>query len=160
MSVGCLSHMPSWGPGLQPRRVPDQNQTGDFSVCRLVPSPQSHTRQGKFLMFSCPRRCTPKLSSILANSSHSWTLENLSLSTQVPLLVGSQCPLLPPPSSAHRSPHYLLARPPPVGLRGSDSNGHKKCATGTTRCAKPSSTRVQAAHQSQHEVQAPLSFPR
>ena len=33
-SVGCLSHAPNWGPGLQPRHVPC-DQTSDLSLCSL-----------------------------------------------------------------------------------------------------------------------------
>ena len=46
INVGCLSHTPNWGSGLQLRHVPWlRNQTYDSLVRRLVLNPLSHTSQ-------------------------------------------------------------------------------------------------------------------
>ena len=49
---GCLPLTSYWGPGLQPRHVPQTNNwTGDPLVRRLVLNPLSHTSQGWRLYF-------------------------------------------------------------------------------------------------------------
>ena len=47
---GCLSFVPYWGPGPQPRHVLTGNWTRDALVCRLALNPVSHTSQGWFFM--------------------------------------------------------------------------------------------------------------
>ena len=50
---GCLLHTPYWGPGLQPRHVPQTgNQNKDPLVHRQAPSPLSHTSQGPTYPFA------------------------------------------------------------------------------------------------------------
>ena len=45
-SIGCLSHAPNWGPGLQPRHVPWPGINPTTQVAGRALNPLSHTNQG------------------------------------------------------------------------------------------------------------------
>ena len=57
LHLSCLSHIPTWGPGLQPRHVPwlgIKRATLWFAACAQATEPLSHISQGWFFNYmSC-----------------------------------------------------------------------------------------------------------